>query len=104
MSLPRRQPGSDLTLRVSGAVLAVLTFAATVSAASAGAIPPAALAGMLIVSVDAGGGIEEIAAAPGADAPAPVRTTASDARVGAVRPHRAPLDERLMDLPPPAAG
>lgn len=93
-----------MSLRVSGAVLAVLTFAAAVSAASAGVLPPAAVAGMLIVSVDAGGGIEEIAATTGERAPAPARCAASTGVVMASRAHAAPLDERLMDLPPPAAG
>ena len=104
VSLSRRQPGTDLTLRVSGAVLAILTFAATVSAATARGVPSAAIAGMLIVSVDAGGGIEEISCAPGASAPAPVRTaTCARARTESLA-HTAPLDERLTDLPPPCAG
>jgi len=89
---------------VSGAVLAILTFAATVSAATGGGAPSAALAGMLIVSVDAGGGIEEIAATPGSCGAAPVRIVSRDLVARDTRPHAAPLDERLTDLPPPTAG
>lgn len=103
VSLTKRQPASDLTLRVSGAVLAVLTFAATVSAASAGGFPPAAVAGMLLVSVDAGGGIEEIAATGDANAPVLARSSAHSGVAAATRGYVTPLCERLTDLPPPCA-
>ncbi len=92
-----------MTLRVSSAILALLTLAATVSAASAGAIPPGTLAGMLVVTAPAHNASESAAPAAGAASDAPARTTTSVTTRTTNLVRTTLLDERLMDLPPPAA-
>lgn len=94
---------SDLTLCTSGAIIALLAIAATLSGAASGvSASPAAIAQMIVVTVDA-------AAAERSDAPADdqARELAASgvSHAAAVEPRRESLHRQwwTLDLPPPSA-
>ena len=102
MKPARRFAAPELTLSASSAILALLTFAASVSAMTAGALPPQVLAGVLIVTVDACGGIEEIVSAGPVAVPAVSAISPSESVVQSITSGPEPLAEHLTNLPPPA--
>jgi len=96
----RRQHAADLTLRTSGAILALLALAASVSAMGASSAAPAAIASMLVTTVEGAEHADRAAFRPGVDAavgaaePAGVETALA-------LPRTLRLDPRLTNLPPP---
>jgi len=95
----RRQHAAELTLRTSGAILALLALAASVSAMGSSAAP-AAIASMLVTTVEGADRAEREAARASADfAPAFRAASGSGHACGVPRTLR--LDPRLTDLPPP---
>ena len=100
MKTSQRQHAADLTLRTSGAILALLALAASVSAMGASSAAPAAIASMLVTTVEGAERVErEAASAAGQFAAAPSEAPNAGLTAGAPRTPR--LDPRLTDLPPP---
>lgn len=95
-----RPLASELTLRTSGALLALLALAASLSAASGSGIVPATIASMLVVTLD--GALEHAAAVAPTQSPPSRRARSSDASGSHPDASGSHLGAWwLLNLPPP---
>jgi len=100
MSSARRHCAFEFSLHASGAIIALLTLAATVSSGTVPHGVPATIASMLIVTIDADVCAEGPDASPAGRRP---RVSRADEGTGAdIAESRVRLGVWLLNIPPPA--